>query len=200
MPSPKWVIIRRLLIFGALFGLLTWNWPGLGRAFCGAYAAVTALAFAPVFGDTVTFDASKPGDRFDEWDLLVRLQPPPGSNNVHGVRVQIRRICYMPLALFVAFAISCPPRTRRGYWLGWGACLALFAALQGLAMLSVFTTRGVLNLDTFLNLAVDLASRALIAAPVMSFALPPLLWMLLARPFNVLAVLLRNTAPEAQRA
>jgi hypothetical protein len=192
MQKGKWIVVRAIVVFVVVFGALTWPWPGWGRTFCSGYAAIAAAALHPVFGDEVTFDASRKGDRFDEWDLLIRFQPPPGSNNVRGVRVQIRRICYLPLSFFLAFAAACPAKSRRSFVLGASACLFALAILQSAAVLFVFTTRGALNLGSFLNLTISLVGHALVEAPAMSFAVQALSWSLLAKPFDAFRAAFRR--------
>ena len=59
------------------------------------------------------------------------------------------------------------------------ACPAALGALQGIALLSLFTTRGLLDLGLPPDALVGLVSHAFFEAPGMGFAVPALLWILL---------------------
>lgn len=192
MPSPR-SLLRPLLVLLVVYGLLSVPLPGLGRAFASGYARVAEAAMAQVLPfEGTTFRSSVPGDGSSEWDLLIRLPRDPDSMTVHGVRVHLRRICYVPLAFFTALAMAFPARPSRR-WLAIAGGLGTMAVLQVAALCSVFTTRGGLDLGLVLNVLVAIISRALVGAPGMSFAIPALLWVLLGAPH------LPPVGPEAQK-
>jgi hypothetical protein len=182
MRIPERSLARSLAVLAVAYGLLSVPWPGLGRAFVAGYAAVAqaTLAHAPPLEGT-SFRATAPGEEASDWDLAIRLPSPPGTSTVHGIRVHVRRVAYLPLAFLAALALAFPAgrSARRGLV---AACPALLVVLQTVALLSVFTVRGLLDLGVVGNVAVGLVSRAFFEAPAMTFAIPGLLWLLLARP------------------
>ena len=184
MRLPERSLARSLAVLAVTYGILAAPWPGLGRAFVTGYAAAAEVTLAPALPfEGTSFRATAPGEQASEWDLAIRLPVAPGETTVHGIRVHLRRVAYLPLAFLAALALAFPPgrsapRARAI------ACPAILVALQTIALLSVFTTRGLLDLGLPGNVCVGLVSRALFEAPGMMFALPALLWGLLARPLE----------------
>lgn len=195
LPLREKPFLQSAILFVLVFGVAMAPWPRLGRAFCEGYALVASAAFMPVFpAEAVTFRSSVAGDQHDEWDLLIRFRRRPGETVVHGIRVQLRRIAYVPLVFFAALSIAFPARDRRHRTAGIAGSVAALFVLQAVAIVAVFTSREVLSFGTALNLAIALISGGLVAAPVMSFAVPGLLWAILARPFD--GVLLLRSRPS----
>lgn len=183
MLRPDRTLLRSIALLAAIYAVLAVPWPGLGPAFVTAYAAVAQAAVAhsvPMRG--TTFRATAPGEVASEWDLAIRLPPEPGATTIHGIRLHMRRIAYLPLALLAALAVAFPRGESRARLYGAFACPAILAALQLVAILSVFTARGILDLSLTGNVLVMLVSRAFFEAPGMAFVIPALLWVLLARP------------------
>jgi hypothetical protein len=176
-------LLRSLAILALVYGLLAAPWPGLGRAFVTVYAVAAEATLREALPDGTSFRASQPDEASGPWDLAIRLPPAPGTTTVHGIRVHLRRVAYVPLAFLAALAVAFRPgrSARRGSLV---ACPFVLVALQVTALLSVFTTRGILDLGTAGNIVVGLVSRAFFEAPGMAFAIPGLLWLLLARPLE----------------
>jgi hypothetical protein len=194
---PLKKVLRAAAVLVGVYALLAFPWPGLARAFTGTYAQVAEVVMAPLLRPDTTFRPSVPGDSFDEWDLLVRFPPEPGATSVHGVRVHLRRIAYVPLAFAVAFVAAFPaPRQRLAR--GAAGVLAVLLSFEAFGILSVFTTRGALDLGGFLDVLVQLGSRVQLEAPGMTFALPALAWVALARP-PLLADLFSRAFSRAER-
>jgi hypothetical protein len=170
--------LRRLLALLAVYGVLAFPWPGLGRAFCTGYAWAAEAVLADVLpSGMTTFRAGAPGEALDEWNVLVQLPAAAGSTLVHGVRVHVRRICYVPLAFLLALAVAYPvERARR--WVTAAGCLVALAGAQIVALLSAFTARGLLDLGLLPNVVITVSSRVLLA-PAMSFAVPGVAWIVL---------------------
>ena len=188
LPLRNKPLLQSAVIFALVFGVAMAPWPRLGRAFCGGYAVAAAAAFAPVLPpEAVTFWPSVPGDQHEEWDLLIRFRPATGATFRRGIRVEVRRVGYVPLVFLAALAIGFPARDRRHLAIAAAGCVAALVFLQAVALFSAFTARGVVSLGSGLNLLVSFASRALLSAPVMTFAVPGLLWAILARPRAPLA-------------
>jgi hypothetical protein len=166
---------RPWVVLAAVYLSLALPWPGLGRAFVTVYATVMRPALvAAVSSPGTSLSATGPDEAADEWDLAIRLPPEPGAHTVHGIRVHLRRMAYLPLALLAALFASFPPvRSRRWSLIACPSCLLV---LQLVALLSVFVTRGLADYGRAGNAFVITVSRALFEAPVMQFALPAMLW------------------------
>ncbi len=169
---------RPWVVLAAVYLSLVLPWPGFGRAFVTAYATVVRPALvSAVSSPGTSLRATGPDESADEWDLAIRLPPEPGARTVHGIRVHLRRMAYLPLAFLAALFAGFPPvRSRR-----WSlvACPASLLVLQLVALLSVFVTRGLADYGDAGNAVVIMVSRALFEAPVMQFALPAMLWAVL---------------------
>jgi hypothetical protein len=169
---------RPWVVLAAVYLSLALPWPGLGRAFVTVYATVMRPALVSVVSSPGTsLRATGPDESASEWDLAILLPPEPGAQTLHGIRVHLRRMAYLPLALLAAlFAFLPPVRSRRWSLI---ACPAALLALQFVALVSVFVTRGLADYGAAGNAFVIMVSRALFEAPVMQFALPAMLWAVL---------------------
>jgi hypothetical protein len=184
-------LLRSLVVLVLAYGLLAVPWPGLGRAFVTVYAGAVQATLGNVLPmEGTSFRATEPGEPASPWDMAIRLPVAPGETNVHGIRVHMRRVAYVPLAFLGALALAFPPG-RSAHWFSIVACPVALVALQAVALLSVFTTRGLVDLGIVGNVIVGLVSHAFFEAPGMGFAIPGLLWALLARPFEGWATSLR---------
>jgi hypothetical protein len=194
--------VRSLVVWAALYGLLSIPWPGLGHAFTTVYAAAAEVVLTSVLPmEGTSFRATEPGEPASEWDLAIRLPRAPGATSIHGIRIHLRRVAYVPLAFLAALGVAFPP-ARSARWPSVVACPVILVTLQTIALLSVFTTRGLLDLTLVGNVIVGLLSRAFFEAPGMGFAIPALLWALLARPFEGLGAMapwMGKRLPHPQR-
>jgi hypothetical protein len=177
---------RPWAVLAIVYVALALPWPGLGRAFVGGYGAL----FEPVLEtatalDGISLRATEPGEAGGEWDLALRFPPAPGSTTIHGIRVHMRRVAYVPFAMLAALCAAFPPVRSRRWALA--ACPAALLFLQLVALLSMFVTRGLASYGSVADALIVMESRALFEAPAMAFVLPALLWGLLRRPFDVAA-------------
>src|SRR5579862_4480928 len=103
--GPAFARWRPWAILVLVYVALALPWPGLGRAFVGGYGALVGPVLqAATSRDGISLRATEPGEAGDEWDLALRFPPAPGSTTIHGIRVQMRRVAYVPLALLAALS------------------------------------------------------------------------------------------------
>ena len=181
--ATLWAVCR----FLALLVVLIVPWPGMGRPVARAFGYATQTMLAPVLAtvDTpVVFQASDETDAQHEWDLLVLVKDPKTSATLRHASVHVRRSGYLQVACFLAFVAGWPGRSPRRLAFVLGLGLACLACLTTLPVLMFLSRRGVVPLAGWLLSTLAVAYRALVTAPGMAFAVPAILWCLLARPID----------------
>jgi hypothetical protein len=162
--------------------LLLPPWPAIGRAYGRAVGAWTDLtlspAAAPVKLRFTVPAADDPGG--SSWELRVHAEDPSGR--YVGTVLDLRRSGYIASAVFAALALATPLRWKQRLVL-MGAGLAILQLLPLLPLLSFFSGKlpvRAFQLGAATSAAVEIAYHALVAPPGMAYAVPALLWLLLA--------------------
>jgi hypothetical protein len=180
-----------LVRFALVYAVAIAPWPGLGRAWGGAIGAIATSIADPFFASTnVTFSlrASGPGDPTSEWTGIIELrQDLPDTSSHNAGAIDLRRCGYVQFVTFAALAIARPPRTRRRAWIALGASVVVVAGSVGMPILAFIAPLGAVHPGAFFGAAIALASRALVAAPGMSYAVPGVVWVLTAFGLEPLA-------------
>jgi hypothetical protein len=176
--TPTVRAVARALV---VFILLVVPWPGLGGAFTDAVGAVaTAIADPLTASSNVTFvlRSPVPEENQPEWRAVisVRRDSPDGPTVDQGA-ADLRRAGYLQLAVFAALAAGWPPRGWRRALLGLILSGGVVAGTIAVPVLAYLAGIGVLQAGDAVRMVLSLASRALVAAPGMAFAVPGLTWL-----------------------
>jgi hypothetical protein len=178
---PDRSIAAALARFFLAFALMVAPWPGLGSAFAEAVGAIATAAADPISAaSNVTFllRSPKPSENQPEWRAVVSVrQDFPDGPVDHAGAIDLRRAGYLQLVTFVALAAAWPPRGWPGALLATAIALAIVATAIALPILAFLSPIGVVHLGPWLQTLLSLASRALVAAPGMAFAIPGLAWL-----------------------
>ena len=172
-----------LVKFGLVFALLAAPWPGLGHAFTGAVGSIaTAIADPLSVSSNVTVVVRSPNQNEAQPDwrgvIAVRQDLPAGPLDKAGA-IDLRRAGYLQLATFAALAAAWPPSSRRRAFLAASVALAIVALCIAVPILAFLSSIGAVHPGMPLEALLSLASRALVAAPGMAFAVPGLTWLAL---------------------
>jgi hypothetical protein len=169
------------LRFVLAFALAAAPWPGLGRAFVAGVGAIATAVADPLSSDSnVTFllRPPKPSENQPEWHAVIAArQDFPDGPSDHAGAIDLRRAGYLQLATFVALAAAWPPKGRRRALAAAAVASAIVAAAIAIPILAFLSPLGVVHLGPWLQTLLSLASRALVAAPGMAFAIPGLAWV-----------------------
>jgi len=214
---PRNPIWRFTLAFCALYALFAVPWPGVQEAYSSLYRRVGNALFDPYgkrdvneAGESVRlgrveFHEAPTPDRTSDTIISTRLR---GSRYIGDAEHSPRMSGYLPTVEFLALALATPVAWRRrlvGLVVG-TALVQVFVALRiWIALTYWFSTP-----DTPWRMyewrpsvwkALSLAQEAINVAPVASFAVPALLWLiLLFRPADwseALDVLLPGSSVDA---
>jgi hypothetical protein len=170
-----------VLRFVIVLALVLVPWPGLGRAFTDAVGAIgTALAQPISASSNVSFllRSPKPIEGQPDWRAVISVrQDFPDGSSVHAGAIDLRRAGYLQLAAFVALAVAWPPQGRTRALLAVAVALAIVSTAIALPILAFLSPLGAVHLGASLEALVSLASRALVAAPGMAYAVPGLAWL-----------------------
>ena len=194
-------LARALARFALVFALCVAPWPGLGRAFVAAVGAVaTAIAdpLSAASSVTLVVRAAQPAEARPEWDAVLAVsQDHPDGPVARAGAIDLRRAGYLQLATFAALAAAWPPRGRRPILLGVAAGLSVVSIAVALPVLAFLGSVGAVHLGFALTTPIALASRALVAAPGMAYAIPGLAWVSVcgARTSVLPSLVARRTAP-----
>jgi hypothetical protein len=88
------------------------------------------------------------------------------------------RLRHAQFVTLVALAIARRPRTRRRAWLALAGCVVVVAGAVSMPILAFVVPLGAVHPGPFFGAAIALASRALVAAPGMAYAVPGAVWVL----------------------
>ena len=181
--SNRWVRL------GVFLPLLLWPWNLLGLVYAADVGALGATLVTSTqsrvevrFGDTRTSAGpTQAATSTDPWQLLLYAEDTESGNFVN-TSLDLRRSGYVALATFVALTCAARLRMRHKLFLlsiGIPALhvlpiLPLISFLSGKLPVTVF------HLSAGPQFAIETAYRVLVAPPAMAFAVPSLLWILLA--------------------
>jgi hypothetical protein len=191
---PRKVILVFLAKLVTLMALFMLPWPVLGGVWSGAFGAIGNFLVADqvfVSGAHLSFrdraSESEPADaKTFDWEATLLVQPARGRRI--EVPIDVRALAYLPVAAFVALVLAFPVRGMRRRLFILGAGIAWLAPLTVLLIsLPLFPFLGgagpveVFRLSPTLQSVIEMAYRALVAPPGMTYAIPALLfWALLA--------------------
>ncbi len=174
-------IAASVLRFVLAFAVVAAPWPGLGRVFTSTVGAIATAIADPVSMDSnVTFllRSPKPSEDLPDWRAVIAVrQDFPDGPLDHSGAIDLRRAGYLQLATFVALAAAWPPKGRRRVLVAAAAALAIVGTAIALPIFAFLSPLGVVHLGPSLQALLSLASRALVAAPGMAFAIPGLAWL-----------------------
>jgi hypothetical protein len=168
--------------FAIALALLMPPWPVLGRAYGHAVGAWTDMTLSPAAAP-VKLRFSVPADvepSGSSWQLRVHAEQPTGE--YVGTVLDLRRSGYIASAVFAALALATPlPWRKRLALMAIG--LPILQLLPLLPLLSFFSGKlpvQAFQLGAATSAAVEIAYHALVAPPGMAYAVPALLWLVLA--------------------
>jgi hypothetical protein len=188
---PKKVVVAFLAKFVALLALFMVPWPVLGGICSGTFSAVGNFLVADrvfasgahlEFRDRGSEPETGPGDaKTFDWEATLLVRPARGRHI--EVPVDVRGLAYLPMAAFLALGLAFPIHgwRRRLFVLIVG--LAVLAPLTALLIsLPLFPFLGgagpiqVFSLNRTVQSVLEMAYRALVAPPGMTYAIPALLF------------------------
>lgn len=187
MRRPDRAMLWAVCRFVVVLVVLIVPWPGMGRPVVRAFGYATQTMLSPLLAgvaESVVFQASDETDLAHEWDLLVLVKDPKTSATLRHASVHVRRSGYLQVACFLALVAGWPGRNPRRLAFVLGLGLLGLACLTTLPVLMFLSRRGVVPLAGWLLSALAVVYRALVTAPGMAFAVPAILWCLLARPID----------------
>jgi len=181
--SNRWVRL------GVLLPILLWPWNLLGHVYAADVGALASAVISSTqsrvdvqFGKTPTSAGSTQSTTTtDPWQLLLYAEDTESGHFVN-TSLDLRRSGYVALATFVA--LTCAARLRMRHKLfvvtiGVPA-LHLLPILPLVSFLSGKLPVTAFHLSAGPQFAIETAYRVLVAPPGMAFAVPALLWILLA--------------------
>ncbi|HKY39223.1 MAG TPA: hypothetical protein VJN18_24965 [Polyangiaceae bacterium] len=186
-PGP----VRRLLVSflvraALLLILLLLPWPGLGRTFSRAVAALHNAALSdPTSSVDLAFKVPEDGAEGGPWQVHATARQRE-TNRVVGTALDTRRAGYLHDATFVALTLATrAPRKPKLKILIVGLLLLLVVPLLPTLAFFSGSELGIkaFDLHPITQSVVQIAYRVLIAAPGMAYASAGLLWLLLVRVF-----------------
>jgi hypothetical protein len=187
--------LMALLRFVLVYALAIAPWPGLGRAWVGVVGAIATSIADPFFASTnVTFSlrASRPEEQPSAWSGIIEVrQDLPDASSHHAGAIDLRRAGYVQFVTFAALAIAWPPRTRRRAWLALAGCVVVVTGAVGMPILAFLAPLGAVHPGSLFGAAIALASRGLVGAPGMAYAVPGVVWVLTAFGLEPLARIVR---------
>lgn len=179
MLPPKKELLLFAAKFAVVFGLLVTPWPGVPRSFSSAFNQVADFCGHGLFSTerhAVRF-VSAPAAAVDgDWDCVVLVQNATSGAMVDAASLDLHRVVYLPLAVFLALSLASPLRRRGIRPLLLLGGLFLLPLLALLPIGSFLAQIHVLALGTTAQSFVDIAYRALVTPPGMAYAIPALLW------------------------
>jgi hypothetical protein len=174
-------IAPSLARFIVVFVLMVAPWPGLGRTFTDTVGAIaTAIADPLTSASNVTFQLRSPNsaEGLPDWRGVIAVrQDFPEGPVAHAGAIDLRRCGYLQLAMFAALAAAWPPRGRRQTLVATALAAGIVSTTIALPILAFLSPLGAVHLGAWLETLVSLASRALVAAPGMAYAVPGIAWL-----------------------
>jgi hypothetical protein len=182
-----------MAIFAARFivvlGVFIFPWPGLGRKMSGVFTDLVGAAAGPLLGGpkgAVTFLRAPETAADGDWDSVLLVKNAQTGIVVDGAAVDIRRVWYLPSAVFVALCFALPLHNARRMAILLLIGLVTLPLLSLLPVVSFLAQIHVLELGVVAHAALDIAYRALVAPLGMAFAVPCFWWFTLVSLFEPL--------------
>lgn len=169
--------------FLALFAVLAWPWPGLGRAFVLVFSALTNVALGVVFGSPAFAPYFGPDEKGGgaSWDAALFVRNSATGAIAEMGSLEIRRVSYLPMIVFLALCFAAPRTRWQKELLVLLAGLLLLQTLPALTLGASFAEMDLWHLAGAARAVLEIAYRALATPPGMAYAVPALLWLLLTR-------------------
>jgi hypothetical protein len=169
--------------FFVVLALLIAPWPGLGRTVCKVVGTIVTSVADPLLASTnitLLCRATRASDGLPEWDavLSVRQDSPDGPED-HGGAMDMRRAGYLQAGTWLALVAGWPPRGGRRVLRSLSIFAAILLIVVALPIVTFLMSAGVLDASAVVESLVSLASRALVGAPAMAYAVPGLAWLFL---------------------
>jgi len=183
MTSPRRTLLRFLIGFGLLYGLLILPWPGFKGAYGGYFQALGSAAFTSNAQRYVQF-APSPNPRFGIGVQITLANRAQADATGHGpariLELDARGIGWVPTALLFALVVASPvPWRRRGWALLWGMLLIhLFILFSvGCYVWNQSADLDLLALNSFGETVLGGLEETLIAQLGASFVAPVIIWL-----------------------
>lgn len=188
----RWQQARPWLDFGfaflCVFGGLSLPFPGLGRAYVGAHAALgnALLPSSLTSGVQLAFRTMSEVNPADAsagaWSLTLLVVPVAPAGPLQ-MPMDLRTLVYLPTACFVALALATPVASVRRKLAVLGAGVSILQPLLWLLLaLPVVSFLGgtgpvrAFSLGLGAHTVLQVLYRALVASPGMAYVIPLLLW------------------------
>jgi hypothetical protein len=178
--SPRRRLAHSIAGFIAIFGLFAGPWPGIARRASGAFTAIASTVAAPLLSTAkvhVAFARAPESATDGDWDSVILLKKAGAAQPFDGAAVDVRRVWYLPIAVFLALSLAFP-------WWGWRrlalvlpAGILILQVPPMLPVLSFLVQSRVIDLGVTAHTALDIAYRALVAPLGMAYALPAFIWI-----------------------
>ena len=176
---PNRRIVRFVVAFLLLYGLLVAPWPGLKQVYAVYFRAGGNVLFES-FGSRGSVRLIPANPQHDKWDteahLIHRGQPTYWRVGFHS-----RRTGYLPTATLIALILATPIRlSRRGRALLWGIILVNgFVALRvAIAILREFPNVDLFVFSPFWGRVIEVTHDVVSVSTVTSCVVPALIWLL----------------------
>jgi hypothetical protein len=177
------------IAFVVFLAILMAPWPGLGIAYGRAVTATGNLFVAGhafESGASLVFEDASEGTSAKKFAWQTRLVVRNAAGRRVNVPIDLRTLAYLPTAAFVALALALPFRDRRRKGFVAIVGLALMQPITAfLVALPLFPFLGgggpirVFELGSVSSSLMEVAYRALVAPPGMTYAIPALLFLAL---------------------
>ena len=197
MPLLKWPSAIQVIRAVVVLGLLIAPWPGLARLASGAFTDVAQVVVAPLLRTSkfdIGFTRAPSGVAEGDWDTVVLVKNPKTGRILDNASLDVRRVWYLPSAVFVALCIGFPRGGRRGVGLLLAIGLFILPVLSLLPLLSFLGQDQVIQLGSVVQSALAIGYRALVAPLGMAYAIPAFLWLAMAELLRAVPAL----APKQQ--
>ena len=170
--------LRFLLLLAVFFAPLA----VIGQTYAGAFRNVAALLAPSTFREgEVSIGFTGPSES-KPWEVVMLAEDRVTARKI-SVPIETRSLSYVPLAVFMALALSTPVRDsrREGQILGFGllcmlTLMGVLIAAPLLLLLGGASPVRAFELGVGSRLFLELVHRALVSPPGMAFAVPALVW------------------------
>jgi hypothetical protein len=166
--------------FAVTLAILLAPWPGIGRLFPEVVGFIATAIAAPLSSDSnITFVLRSPSPQEGQpaWRGVIDVRQDFPSGTVHHAgAIDLRRVGYLQLAMFLSLAAAWPPK-------GWRLLrmtlitIAIVGAVIAAPVLDFLSQIEAVHLGDVLRTAISIVSRAFVAAPAMAYAIPGLVWL-----------------------
>lgn len=199
MPFLEWPIAIQGIRAVLVLGLLIAPWPGLARSASGAFTDVAQAVAAPLLRSSkfdVAFTRAPDGVAEGDWDSVVLIKSRTSGRILDHASLDVRRVWYLPSAVFVALCLGFPRGGVRGVSLLLAMGLFALPVLSLLPLLSFLGQIRVIGLGSVVQSALAIGYRALVAPLGMAYAIPAFLWLAMAELLRALSTPLPGSSPS----